>query len=76
MTEFHRLRKYGIRVWNKRRIDQYGQEYHQKIKEHRMDHWLERDPARKVNLVHEQRFKLGASVNKYFVPTTKIEASV
>ena len=66
ITEFPRLHKYGVRNYTKRWIDRYGQEHQRVIKRHRFEHWREEEPARMLHLVNEQRFKVGAAVNKYF----------
>ena len=66
ITEFPRLHKFGVRNFTRRYTDMYGQEHHRRIKAHRFEHWVEPDPAKKMHLVNEQRFKIGAAVNKYF----------
>ena len=72
VTEFHRLRKYGIRVCTRRHVDQFGQETHQRIRQHRFEQWQGEDPAMKLLLVNEQRFRLGAAVNKFFALRTQM----
>lgn len=66
ITEFHRLHKYGVLVYTKRKRNQYGYEQHQKIKEHRFEHWLGQDRALMTTLKADQRIKIGAAINKYF----------
>ena len=73
VTEFPRLHKYGIRNYTKRYVDSFGQIHNRRIKQHRLDHWLGADPARMLYLVNEQRFKVGAAVNKYFSLRTNWE---
>ena len=73
ITEFPRLHKYGIRNYTRRSVDSYGQTHHRRIKQHRMDHWQGNDPARMLYLISEQRFKVGAAVNKYFSLRTNWE---
>ena len=71
ITEFHRLRKYGIRIYTLKEKDRYGYEHQRKIKEHRFDHWKESDHAQKSTLKDHLKFKLGSSINKYFALQTK-----
>ena len=70
VTEYHRLYKYGIRNYTKKYVDAYGQEHHRKIKSHRFQHWREQDPSRMLHLTNEQRYKMGAAINSYFVCRT------
>ena len=70
ITEYHRLYKYGVRNYTKKHVDEYGQEHHRKIQMHRFQHWREQDPARMLHLSNEQRFKMGAAINNYFVCRT------
>ena len=73
ITEFPCLHKFGVRNYTKKYVDRYGQTHHRRIKQHRLDHWLGDDPARKLYLVNEQKFKVGAAVNKYFSLRTNWE---
>ena len=70
ITEYHRLYKYGIRNYTRKRVDLYGAEQHQRIKMHRFEHWREQDPTRMLHLTNEQRYKMGAAINNYFVCRT------
>ena len=71
ITEFHRLRKYGIRLYTHKEKDRYGHEHRRRIREHRFDHWKEHDRAQKSTLKDSLKFKLGSSINKYFALQTK-----
>ena len=73
ITEFHRLHKYGVRDYTRKETDQYGQVHLRKIKCHRFEHWREPDRAEKLHLTNNQRFKMGAAINKYFVQRTQHE---
>ena len=70
ITEFPRLHKYGVRNYTKKWVDRYGQERHRQIRRHRFEHWREEDPSRMLHLINEQRFKMGAAINKYFLLRT------
>ena len=70
ITEYHRLYKYGIRSYTRKHEDMFGNVHHRKIKMHRFEHWREQDPTRMLHLSNEQRFKMGAAINKYFVCRT------
>lgn len=70
ITEYHRLYKYGIRMYTKKYTDQFGQLHHQKIKMHRFEHWREKNPIKMLHLCNEQRCKMATRINKYFVLKT------
>ena len=70
ITEFHRLHEYGMHCYTRKYIDQNGQEHHRKIKSHRFELWRESDCTKMLHLTNDQRFKLGAALNKYFVQRT------
>ena len=70
ITEYHRLYKYGIRNYTRKNKDMFGNQHHRKIKKHRFEHWREQDPSRMLHLTNEQRYKMGAAINKYFVCRT------
>ena len=71
VTEFLRVRKYGIRLYTRRNRDRSGRIEQERIRQHRFDHWQGQDVCSKVLLVNEQRFKLGAALNKYFYLRTR-----
>ena len=73
ITEFHRLHNYGIRVYTKRGRDRFGQYFEQRIRQHRFDHWQGEQRHMKSHLINEQRFRLGAAINKYFSLRTTTE---
>ena len=73
ITEFHRLHNYGIRVYTKRGRDMFGQYYERRIRQHRFDHWQGDQRHMKTHLINEQRFRLGAAINKYFSLRTTTE---
>ena len=70
IIEYHCLYKYGVRNYTRKFKDMFGNEQHRKIKMHRFEHWREQDPSMMLHLSNEQRYRMGAAINKYFVCRT------
>ena len=64
------VHKYGMRVVTRKRQDIYGQEHHRYIKQHRWDHWREKEKHNMLHLTNERRYVLGKAINEYFTNRT------
>ena len=70
MNHYVGVHKYGIRVVTRKRRDIFGQEHHRHIKQHRWDHWREKEKNNMLHLTNERRYVLGKAINEYFINRT------
>ena len=71
MGHYVGVHKHGMRVVNKKIVDEYGQvQQHLHYKRHRWEHWREKDPQNMLHLTNERRFVLGTAINEYFINRT------
>ena len=57
---------YGVRIYNKRCVDRFGQVSMFTVKGHRWEHWQGNERSRMLHLSNEKRFRMGIALNNYF----------
>lgn len=65
------VHKHGVRVVNKKIVNEYGQVQQQiHFKRHRWEHWREKTKTNMLHLTNERRYVLGRAINDYFINRT------